>query len=404
MDRQSRIMSKEQMQLLSEIFRIIAKEITCDEDKYGLAPGEIGIDYNEGCIYIRNPHTGELFSPNSISHLKQILTKYNTDKNTLNADYVSNIRFYSNISQLTQLGISLSADSIIRQMEYPAILMSPVEYENYTGLGFPSNSGMLLVHKISPEYVTASFYDNHTMSTYEGRYNPFKQYFEGWYTTTPDTEYIETVGGGDRTSITLPENPEDMAVIAIRVTSDLNPGAEISTNGGAYLPIYNMDGTPLGTTITANNIIMLIYDKAGSRWLLANSSESSVVSVVNVLKNRVDEVTTSLNKAIADYQERVNELKRYTDSQVETLKTRPGVISEVISTWTATSDNVDTISAITGFDAKCDKLIINYRQTILRNGLDYIIEDTGSVVFKDIRFSTGDVLQFIVLKQASSAK
>lgn len=404
MDRQSRLMTEGQMKLLSEIFRVIAKEITCDEDKYRLAPGELGIDYTEGCFYIRHPRTGELFSPNSISHVKQILSKFNTDKNTLNADYVSNIRFYSSISQLTQLGVSLSADSIIRQMEYPAILMSPVEYENYTALGFPSNSGMLLVHKISPEFVTASYYDNHSMTLYEGRYNPFKQYFEGWITKDYDTTYIESVGGGNRTSINLTTEPEDMSVVTVRVTSDLNPGAEISVNGGSYLPICNMDGTALGTVITANNIIMLIYDKAGNRWLLGNSSESSVVSIVNILKERVDAVTTSLNKAIADYQERISDLKKYTDKQVEVLEARPGVINEVISTWTATSDNVDTISAVTGFDPKTDKLIINYRQTILRNGLDYIIEEAGSIVFKDIRFSSGDVLQFIVLKQPGSAQ
>lgn len=404
MDRQSHLMTAEQMKLLSEIFRVIVKEITCDEDKYGLAPGELGIDYTEGCFYIRNPKTGELFSPNSISHLKQILTKYNADKNTLNADYASGIRFYSNISQLTQLGTSLSADSIIRQMEYPAILMSPVEYENYTGLGFPSNSGMLIVHKVSPEFVTATYYDNHTMTAYEGRYNPFKQYFEGWITKDSDTEYVESVGGGNRTSINVPNAPDDMEVIAVRVTSDLNPGAELSVNGGSYLPICNMNGTPLDTVVTANNIIMLIYDKAGNRWLLANSSESSVVSIVNVLKARVDEITTSLKTAIADYQERIKELKSYTDAQVDALEARPGVISEVISTWTATSDNIDTINAVTGFNPKTDKLIINYRQTILRNGLDYIIEDSGSIVFKEIRFFTGDVLQFIVLKQSGSAE
>ena len=129
-----------------------------------------------------------------------------------------------------------------------------------------------------------------------------------------------------------------------------------------------------------------------------------MVSIVNILKERVDDVTTSLNKAINDYQTRITDLKKYTDKQVETLETRPGVINEVISTWTATSDNVDTISAVTGFTPKTDKLIINYRQTILRNGIDYIIEDTGSVVFKDIRFSTGDILQFIVIKQPGSAQ
>lgn len=415
MNNDNRVLSPFQMKLLSEIFRIIAKEITCDEDKYSMAPGEIGIDYTEGCFYVKDPHTGELFCPNSVSHIKQILSKFNEQKNTLNADYVSGIRLYSNISQLTQLGVSLSADSIIRQMEYPAILMSPIEYESYSALGFPSNSGIIIVHKINPEFVTASFYDNHTMVVYEGRYNPFRQFFEGWSVSSAGAEYVETVGGGDRTSITLKHTPEDLDIVTVRVTKDINTGATISVNGGAFLPICNMDGTPLGSTITANNIIMLIYDKPGNRWLLADSSDSSTVSVVNILKDRLDTVTTTLNRAIADYQQRLGELKAHTDRQVADLKTytdrqvadlkvRPGVISEVVSTWTATSDNVDTINAVTGFNPKYDKLLINYRQTILRNGIDYVIEDSGSVVFKEIRFYTGDILQFIVLKQAESAQ
>lgn len=41
-----------QQQLLAEIFRVIVKEITCDEDKEKLAPGEMGINYKEGTFYI----------------------------------------------------------------------------------------------------------------------------------------------------------------------------------------------------------------------------------------------------------------------------------------------------------------------------------------------------------------
>ena len=61
-----------QMELLSNIFRVMIKEIVTDEDKEKLAPGEMGINYKEGSFYIRNPHTGELFTPNSLSHLNQM--------------------------------------------------------------------------------------------------------------------------------------------------------------------------------------------------------------------------------------------------------------------------------------------------------------------------------------------
>ena len=75
-----------QMELLSNIFRVMIKEIVTDEDKEKLAPGEMGINYKEGSFYIRNPHTGELFTPNSLSHLNQILSKYEDTTNLLNAD------------------------------------------------------------------------------------------------------------------------------------------------------------------------------------------------------------------------------------------------------------------------------------------------------------------------------
>ena len=46
----ARTMTAEQMQLLSDIFRIIVKEIATDEDKEKLAPGEFGISYAEGAF------------------------------------------------------------------------------------------------------------------------------------------------------------------------------------------------------------------------------------------------------------------------------------------------------------------------------------------------------------------
>ena len=59
------------------------------------------------------------------------------------------------------------------------------------------------------------------------------------------------------------------------------------------------------------------------------------------------------------------------------------------------------ITGVTGFDHRYDKLLVNFQQTILRQGLDYTIdEESGNLYFKNIRFNSGDVLQFIVLKQA----
>jgi hypothetical protein len=390
-----------QMELLSNIFRVMIKEIVTDEDKEKLAPGEMGINYKEGSFYIRNPHTGELFTPNSLSHLNQILSKYEDDTNLLNADRAGGIRFYSNISQLTQLGISLTADSIIRQMEYPGILMSPVEYENYEVLGMPSNSGMILVFKAAPEFVIATYYDNLTRITYQGRYNPFKQFFEGWICQDAPSGFITAEGDANRIKIRMENLPEDMEPITLRVPFGVNPGATISVNNQAFQPIITASGEPLGSTITANNIIMLIYDDMRKSWILSNSNESTINSVITVLRERVETATADIDKAVKDYRERLDQLTKSVNDDIAALKARPGVISNVTSDLTVTQDNLNMITGVTGFDHRYDKLLVNFQQTILRQGLDYTIdEETGNLYFKDIRFNSGDVLQFIVLKQA----
>lgn len=390
-----------QMELLSNIFRVMIKEIVTDEDKEKLAPGEMGINYKEGSFYIRNPHTGELFTPNSLSHLNQILSKYEDDTNLLNADRAGGIRFYSNISQLTQLGISLTADSIIRQMEYPGILMSPVEYENYEVLGMPSNSGMILVFKAAPEFVIATYYDNLTRITYQGRYNPFKQFFEGWICQDAPSGFITAEGDADRIKIRMENLPEDMEPITLRVPYGVNPGATISVNNQAFQPIITASGEPLGSTITANNIIMLIYDDMRKSWILSNSNESTINSVITVLRERVETATADIDKAVKDYRERLDQLTKSVNDDIAALKARPGVISNVTSDLTVTQDNLNMITGVTGFDHRYDKLLVNFQQTILRQGLDYTIdEESGNLYFKDIRFNSGDVMQFIVLKQA----
>ena len=390
-----------QMELLSNIFRVMIKEIVTDEDKEKLAPGEMGINYKEGSFYIRNPHTGELFTPNSLSHLNQILSKYEDDTNLLNADRAGGIRFYSNISQLTQLGISLTADSIIRQMEYPGILMSPVEYENYEVLGMPSNSGMILVFKASPEFVIATYYDNLTRITYQGRYNPFKQFFEGWICQDAPSGFITAEGDANRIEIRMENLPEDMEPITLRVPFGVNPGATISVNNQAFQPIITASGEPLESTITANNIIMLIYDDMRKSWILSNSNESTINSVITVLRERVETATADIDKAVKDYRERLDQLTKSVNDDIAALKARPGVISNVTSDLIVTQDNLNMITGVTGFDHRYDKLLVNFQQTILRQGLDYTIdEESGNLYFKNIRFNSGDVLQFIVLKQA----
>lgn len=394
-----------QRQLLSEIFRIILKEIRFDEDKEKLAPGEVGISYDEGCFYVRNPYTGELFCPNSIAHIKQIISKFDSKTNLLNADRVSGIRFYSDIGQLTQLGITLSADSIIRQMEYPSILMSPVTYTNYATMGFPSDNGLLVVYKVNPEFVMCTYYDCNTYTTYDGRYNRFKHMFEGWSISgSADSDYLESTGGGDLIGVRGDNAITDMMVITMRVTDTISNGAKLSYNGGEYLPILDRNGSALSSVITANNIIMLIYDDQRKGWIWLSSTESSINAVLDITNARLDSMTKRLEYIAKDYQEKLSNMKLYVDTQLANHIAQPGRIIEVISTFTASTNATDTIPKIKDFNPVLDKLVINYNQTILRLDIDYVIEATGGIQLRNFTLNSGDTLQFIVFKQAATAQ
>ena len=192
----------------------------------------------------------------------------------------------------------------------------------------------------------------------------------------------------------------DLEIITLRATYDINPGAKVSVNNGAFLPIINNSGNPLDTTIATNNIIMLIYDDTRKSWILANSNETSTNSILTVLKERVETATADIDKATKDYRERLDQLTASVNKDIAALKARPGVLRTVISEWVIDRNGVDTISAVTGFDPAYDKLIINVGQTVLRPNLDYTIEEAGSIYLKEIRLNEGDVAQFIVLKQA----
>jgi len=393
------------MAMLADIFRIILKEIKVDEDKEKLAPGEVGISYTEGCFYVRDPHTGELFCPNSVAHIKQIMNKYDGATGLLNADRVGNIRFYSHINQLTQLGITLSIDSIIRQMEFPGILMSPIQYDNYELLGFPSNNGMVLIHKVNTNFVMARYYDCNTFTSYEGRYNMITHTFDGWVIAGggAGSKYIESVGGGSTTTIRSDAPLKDMMVLTVRITESLEPGAKISYNGTTYLPILNQDGTELGTSIGANNIIMLIYDEQRSGWIWLNSTGSATLTVLEITNNRLETVSKQLELATKDYQERIIEAEHRINTKLAALDAKPGNIVTVCSTFTAPTAATTTVNAISNYNAKLDKLVVNYNQTILRPDIDYVVEGNG-IQLHGFALNAGDVLQFIVIKQAATAQ
>lgn len=413
-------LSEWQQQLLADIFRLIVKEITCDEDKEKLAPGEMGINYKEGALYIRNPHNGKLFSPNSLEHMKQLLMKYTPGTNILNADRINGISFYTRLSDLDQLGVNFTPDSVIRQMHAPAVFFGPIEYENYEPLGWPSARGMCLAYKVTEDHALIRYYDSDSYTVYEGRYNYRRHLFEGWALggANGGGAYTETKGGGDTTSVFVDIEIDDLVVITLRVTETLNPLATISVNGHEPEPIVEQSGEPLSYQITENNIIMLIYDKPQGRWILMDSTESPIAVTMNLVVQRLNEfqyqTLTQMGQMQANFNAQISQIKATYDDKFEKLEkamtgrfdrideilaNRPGKIEAVVSVYTAASDGITQIAEIEGFDGTVDKLVVNYGQTLLRVGLDYVVVNNGIQFMNDISINTGEIVQFIVLKQ-----
>jgi len=418
-------LSEYQMHLLSQIFRIIVKEITSDDDKDKLAPGELGINYKEGTFYIRNPHNGRLFSPNSLEYLKQILTKFDPGTNVLNADRVNGITVYTRLSQLDQLDLSFTPDSVIRQMKAPAFFCGPIEYENFETLGWPTAFGMCMAFKGDEEHAVIKFFDTDAYITYEGKYNRHKHLFEGWGLdgASAGDIYAETVGGGDSTSIFVDGEIKDLMVMTVRVTEDLNPGATISVNSMDPMPIVTKEGEPIPHSITENNIIMLIYDEPDSSWVLLESTESAVTSVVSILSERVEtfyksteirfeamtnyisEIQKECNQKLVKLEETLREEYEMKLKELDTsIANRPGKIDALVVNYTVASDDVTSIATIEGFDGSVDKLVVNYGQTMLRVGIDYIAVENGIHLINDFTLASGDVIQFIVLKQIKQSE
>ena len=282
-----RNLSEYQWKMLSEIFRIIIKEIVTDEDKEKLAPGELGISYTDGTLYIRNPHTGDLFSPNSIEYLRPIMTKFNPATADLNADSVGYIKVYRSISQLQQLGVRLSADSIIRQMKVPSVLFSPIQYDNYDRLGIPSSNGIIVVFKMSEEYADAMYFDLVKNKTYSGFYNFETHMLEGWVCQSVHDDIMVTTSGGAAAQASYGTPLKDLQVLCLRVQHYVEPLCLLSVDGTTAIPIQNEYGDRLSHGLNQNSIIMLIYDDIKKVWVYCDSEISPQLVINRIISQRI---------------------------------------------------------------------------------------------------------------------
>lgn len=386
-------MSPEVYRMLSDIFRLILREVKTDDDKEKLAPGELGISYEEGTFYIRDPYTGELFSPNSLEHIKQILEKYDPNTNLLNADRISGLRFYTSLTQIRHPGGSaMTVDTIIREMDNPSIAIIAVDDDNYDVLNYPTRKGIIEIKKLSDVLVTVSFLDIETYTEYRGKYNPFKHLFEGWVKNGGgSSEYTESGGTSDQITAAISTEIKDLSIITLRLTTDVNPGATLSVNESYPDVIVTKDGKPLSVTIGANNIIILIRNELKSQWILMDSTESTTEATLNIMNTRMSEMAKTITDQRSEYIKLIQLVR-------DRIDTEPGNIITNSSVYTAEISGITDIP-VQDFVYNIDKLVVNYNQTILRPDIDYTISADNSIKLRTFKLTIGDTLQFIVLKQ-----
>lgn len=393
----TRTLTPYQMGLLSDIFRLILKEIKVEEDLDSLAPGEMGVSYTNGCFYVKNPYTGEIFTPNSLDHITQILSKYDEGTNILNADKVAGIKVYSSLSQIPQLPVStMTADTIVRQMEYPSILYAEINVESPSGFGFPGKHGLMTVIKLGANVVAATFYDYQTYITYDARYNPDLELLNGWVAggSLIGSEYCETNNGGNNITI-INDNVtvSDMTTLTVKVTEDITPPAYINVNRMGPLPLIDINGTPIEYTIAANNIIMLIYDKARTSWILTDITTSSVESIITIMNDRLtamrSEFDTFKNQTAANF----SAVYDYINTELK----KPATITPIRFTYHVSSAT-DNIPALSDYVKGLDHLVVIYGQTLLYENEDYTFDPDNSIRF-NFTFSAGDNVHFVIIKQ-----
>lgn len=97
-------------------------------------------------------------------------------------------------------------------------------------------------------------------------------------------------------------------------------------------------------------------------------------------------------------QDKNNDLRTYLETELAKLKARPGNIYTKAVVYTATQDGTTEIP-VEGFNSGVDKLLVNYGQTVLREGIDFEISPTGITLTK-FALRAEDIIQFVVVIQA----
>lgn len=384
--------SEATMKLFTDIFRFILPDVN-PSNKEALAPGELGINYESGVFYFRDPTTLEIRTPNSVEALKFIENRYNYDSDELTADRIGGLKFYTSVTHLPDVTDinSVSIDTMISKMQHPAIMYAQTETDSYETLGLPAKSGLLSIIKVSDTACTLQFYDTQKSISYTGQYSGSTKQFLYWI-RDEDTMANFGIASGDGTSqsVTVAKSDiEDLDTVTIKVTNDVQPTATWSINGSTAARLYDTDGNLIDTgLIKENSIIMLIRDNVLGRWVLADLNKTIIYQTTRILSSRL----SGSSNFIEAYADRINSMETW-------LLSNAGKFITSNSLYTCTADGTTTIP-VSDYDVENDVLLVNYNQTILRCGIDYSIKaDGSSISLLTTTINKDETIQFIVIRQ-----
>ena len=339
----NRKLTDEEIALLSGIFRVILKEIRGDEDKHNLAPGEPGIDYETGVMYVRNPHTGNLITPNGLEQMRMMMRHFDAHGD-LNSEYLRDLALYTNLADLPEPLPNTTPDTVISHMTHiPSVFVGPIESDS---VSWPSKKGTLIVVKFDEETVMIRYFDAINNAAYYGIYNAEDHLFDGWnayYVIGPFTKVTDDT----EINVELDIGLEDLATFTVKLVNGLQANASVILNGSDSKAIVDRNGNPIDYPIAENNSIMLIYDEFQDAWVLNDSGDSATLAGVDILRRRI----SSLNQDVLDLADstttRIEELSNSVDQRFDDLEL------EVSSKFSDVYNNIDTI------DERVDNLETN---------------------------------------------
>lgn len=115
-------------------------------------------------------------------------------------------------------------------------------------------------------------------------------------------------------------------------------------------------------------------------------------------------LSTSKFKWTVSTEDVTNDLRGFLQSEINKFRNLPGKIITHLYVFTASEDHEVHISQIENYNARRgDKMIVNYNQTVLREGIDYDLTplDDG-ITLKTFELDAGEIIQFTIFEQVKT--